>query len=140
MPSATTILKQDHRTVEKLFMEFENSGRASIAEQVCQELDIHTDIEERVVYPVLCDEVSGGKQMAEHAEKEHTDARQLVGRIRRTRDSNHLSELMSELKHAIEEHVQEEENELFPQMEREIDEARLNELGRQLEDLKASVS
>jgi iron-sulfur cluster repair protein YtfE (RIC family) len=140
MASATNVLKQDHRTVEKLFMEFESSGRASIAEQICAELDVHTSIEERVVYPVLRDEVSEGKKLADHAEKEHAEARQLIGRIRRTEDPGHLADVMHELKSAIEEHVQEEEDEVFPKMERELDASRLEELGRELEALKSSAS
>jgi iron-sulfur cluster repair protein YtfE (RIC family) len=139
MPSATSLLKQDHRTVEKLFMEFESSGKASIAEQICEELDLHTNIEERVVYPALREELIDGKQMADHAEREHAEARQLIGRIRRTKDEGRLAAVMSELKHAIEEHVQEEENEVFPKMERELGAGRLDEMGRELEELKSSV-
>jgi iron-sulfur cluster repair protein YtfE (RIC family) len=138
--SATNLLKQDHRTVEKLFMEFESSADAAIAEKICEELDVHTDIEERVVYAALRGEVSGGKQMADHAEKEHAEARQLIGRIRRTQNAEHLADLVRELKHAVEEHVREEENEVFPKLERELDGGRMTELGQALEELKSSAA
>lgn len=54
---ATHILANDHRKVEKLFAGFESaSGRdqkARIAEQICNELKIHTIIEEEIFYPAL---------------------------------------------------------------------------------------
>jgi iron-sulfur cluster repair protein YtfE (RIC family) len=137
MPNVVNVLKQDHRTVEKLFSDFGSSGDQSIVDTICEELDVHMEVEERVVYPVLRDDVSGGTQMAQHAEKEHAQARQIVGRIRQTKDADHLSELVQELKSAIEEHVQEEENEVFPKMEQELGNDRLEQLGQEVEAQKS---
>jgi iron-sulfur cluster repair protein YtfE (RIC family) len=137
MPSAVTVLKQDHRKVEKLFADFESSGDGSIVDTICDELDVHMEAEEAVVYPVLRDDVSGGAQMAQHAEKEHAEARQIVGRIRQTKDADHLSELVQELKSAIEEHVQEEESDVFPKMEQELGNERLEQLGQDVEARKS---
>jgi hemerythrin superfamily protein len=138
MTSVVTVLKQDHRTVEKLFGEFETSGDSSIVERICDELDVHTDLEERIVYPVLRSDVSGGDGMASHAEEEHAQARQIIGRIRRTEDTDHLADLVQELQRAVEEHVNEEENEVFPKMESEIDADRLETLGIEVESEKAA--
>ena len=138
MPSVTGLLKQDHREVEDLFSKFESTGDSTIAEQICEELDLHTRVEEEVVYPPLRSDVQGGPGMAEHAEKEHAEARQIIGRIRQTKDADHLRELVLELKHAVEEHVTEEENEVFPKMENEMGAARLEEIGAEAEELKAA--
>lgn len=136
MPSVVNVLQQDHRTVEKLFSDFEASGDQSTVDTICRELDVHMEVEERVVYPVLRDDVSGGTQMAQHAEKEHAEARQIVGRIRQTKDTEHLSELVQQLKSAIEEHVQDEEGEVFPKMEQELGNERLEQLGEEVEAQK----
>jgi len=44
-PLAIQLLKQDHRTVEELFEEFEQARRPidkrAIAQQICQELTVH---------------------------------------------------------------------------------------------------
>jgi iron-sulfur cluster repair protein YtfE (RIC family) len=137
MPSVVTVLKQDHRKVEKLFSDFESSGDGSIVDTICDELDVHMEAEEALVYPVLRDDVSGGTQMAQHAEKEHAEARQIVGRIRQTKEADHLSELVQELKSAIEEHVQEEESDVFPKMEQELGNERLEQLGQDVEARKS---
>jgi iron-sulfur cluster repair protein YtfE (RIC family) len=137
MPSVVNVLKQDHRTVEKLFSDFESSGDSSIVDTICEELDVHMEAEEALVYPVLRDDVSGGTQMAQHAEKEHAEARQIVGRIRQTKEADHLSELVQELKSAIEEHVQEEESDVFPKMEQELGNERLEQLGQEVEARKS---
>jgi hemerythrin superfamily protein len=138
MASVVTVLKQDHRTVEKLFSDFETSQDEAIARQICEELDEHTDLEERIVYPALRSEVQGGPGMADHAEKEHSEARQIIGRIRRTDDHDHLVDLVSELQQAVEEHVNEEEGEVFPKMESEMETSRLEELGAEVESEKST--
>lgn len=137
MPNVTALLKQDHREVEALFSKFESTGDSTIAEQICEELDLHTKVEEEAVYPRLRREVQGGPGMAEHAEKEHAEARQVIRRIRQTKDAEHLNELVSELKSAVEEHVAEEENEVFPKMESEMGASRLEEIGAEVEELKS---
>ena len=136
MANALEILKQDHRTVEGLFTQFESSQERSVAEQICEELDTHTKIEEQIVYPVLRSDVSGGEGMAEHAEGEHAEARQLIGRIRQTKDDDHLAELVGQLKAAIEEHVSDEEDEVFPKMEQALEGSRLQEMGDEVESMK----
>jgi hemerythrin superfamily protein len=54
---ATHILAQDHRKVEELFSKYESaSGRdrkAEIANKICDELKIHSVIEEEIFYPAL---------------------------------------------------------------------------------------
>jgi iron-sulfur cluster repair protein YtfE (RIC family) len=137
MPNVVELLKQDHREVEALFSQFESTSDPEIAEKICAELDLHTKVEEEVVYPPLRSEVQGGAGMAEHAEEEHAKARQIIGRIRQTTDPEHLGEVVRELKRAVEEHVDEEENEVFPKMEDEMGAARLGEIGTEVDGLKA---
>ncbi len=138
MPNVIEVLKQDHRTVESMFSDYQESQDRNVVEQICNELDQHTKLEEEIVYPALRDEVPDGEGMAEHAEDEHKEARQLIGRIRQTEDPEHLDELVQELQSAIEEHVSEEENEVFPKMESALGAQRLEQLGADLEAQKAA--
>ncbi|MFG3296658.1 hemerythrin domain-containing protein [Streptomyces sp. NPDC048179] len=54
---AIVLLKDDHRTVEKLFKEFEQAGdcayksKRRIADKAVEELTVHAWIEEKIVYP-----------------------------------------------------------------------------------------
>ena len=57
MPSATKLIKQDHKKVEGLFEKFDkakNSGaKQRVCEQVIQELEVHAKIEEEIFYPAV---------------------------------------------------------------------------------------
>jgi len=139
VPNVVNVLKQDHRTVEKLFADFKESKDRSVVDQICDELDVHTRAEEQIVYPVLRSDVPDGEGLADHAEEEHAEARQLIGRIRQTTDEEHLEELVTELEGAIQEHVSDEEGEVFPKMESAIDASRLEQMGAEVESQKADA-
>jgi len=136
MPDVITLIERDHREVEELFAKFRQTGDASVATQICDELDRHTRAEEEAVYPVIASEVSGGKALSKEATEEHEEARQLVGRVRRTSDPDHLAELMTQLEQAINHHVEEEEHEILPKVRDAVDQARLDEMGADFEAAK----
>lgn len=53
---ALTMLKQDHREVEKLFSEFMTGGKGrqqEVAQQIFKELELHSALEEELFYPAL---------------------------------------------------------------------------------------
>lgn len=136
MPDVVDLIEQDHREVEQLFAAFESSKDRAVAEKICGELDKHTAAEEAEVYPVIEGEVSDGKKLADEALNEHKEARQMIGRIRNTKDPDHVAELMGELKQAIQHHVKEEETVMLPKARRELPEQELIELGRKFEKAK----
>jgi hemerythrin superfamily protein len=52
---AASLLKADHRKVEGLFAQFENSQQTEekrkLVQQICLELIVHTKLEEEIFYP-----------------------------------------------------------------------------------------
>ena len=138
MADVIELIEHDHREVEALFSEFEGTQNASVATQICDELDRHASAEEAVVYPVIEAEVPEGKKMVSEATNEHKEARQLIGRIRRTEDSTHLVELVGELKQGIQHHVQEEESQVLPKTRQALSPERLSELGQEFQAAKGS--
>jgi iron-sulfur cluster repair protein YtfE (RIC family) len=136
MPNVIELLKHDHREVEQLFSKFESSQDAATAEEICSELEVHTAAEEKFVYPVLREEVSGGAKLADEAEHEHAEARQVIGRIKQTTDAQHLNDRVAELKKAIEHHVEEEERTVFPKMQSDVGEVELDSVGAQVQEFK----
>ena len=138
MPNVVELIEKDHRQVEELFSKFESTGDSAVAMTICEELDRHATGEEKAVYPVVEAEVPDGKRLGSEAVDEHKEARQLIGRIRRTEDPTHVAELVGELKQAIEHHVEEEESELLPKTRDALGAERLDELGREFEAAKES--
>ena len=131
MPDVTELLEQDHREVEGLFKEFERTGDRSIILRVCDELEVHTAVEEEIVYPVLFREVD--RDLAEEGKQEHSEAARIIAQIRELPDGDgRLRAYVSRLKDAVTHHVKEEEGEVFPKVAAAADEATLMELGQRL--------
>jgi hemerythrin superfamily protein len=140
MPEATEILMQDHRKVETLFTQYEQSRDPSIAEQICTELTVHSATEEKVVYPVLGRDVQGGQRMRSHSEDEHKQVKDLILEIQKVGPSNSAAtELMARLKAAVVEHVEEEEQEVFPKMREDLGQDRLTKLGQEVSETKQKL-
>ena len=139
MPDVVDRIEHDHREVEAMFSEFKDSPVKTKAIEICDELDKHTKAEDTAVYPVFGEELSNEKDKIREAGDEHQEARQLIGRIRNTDDVAHLTELMNELEHAIQHHVDEEETEMLPKARRELPAQELNDLGSKFEAAKEAA-
>jgi len=139
MPDVTHLIEQEHRQVEALFDSFRESGDTDVLTKLCDELDAHAAAEEEAFYPVVRDDVPSGKKLTNEAKNEHGDARQLIGRIRRTADADHVVELVNELEQAVSHHVADEEEEMLPLARRALGEDRLVAVGSAYESAKAKA-
>ena len=139
MPDVVDLLKRDHREVEQLFGVFERDRQPSIAEEICAQLELHTAAEEHFVYPARRERVSDGNKLADAAEHEHVEAKQIIGRVKRTSDPDHLAEVVAELQKAIEHHVEEEEGTVFPKMESDLGKIELEAVGANVQEFKGSA-
>jgi hemerythrin superfamily protein len=131
---AIALLKEDHRTVEKLFKDFEGAkgdGRKQkLAEQICLELSVHTMIEEELFYPACEGKVE--EDLLKEAYVEHDGAKVLVAEIMsgEPKSDDYYDAKVQVLSEEIEHHVKEEEGDLFPQVRKaDID---LKALGEQM--------
>lgn len=140
MPDAIEMLIQDHREVESLFERYERSADPALAEEICTELTVHSAVEEKVVYPKLSQDVDGGDGMRSHSEQEHRQVKELIFELQKVGLSGpQASALMAKLKTAVEEHVQEEEQEVLPKMRAALGPERLEDLGREAAKTKKSL-
>jgi hemerythrin superfamily protein len=118
---AVSDLMRDHRTVEKLFKDYEKAkedgGRKQqIFQQIAMELKIHTTLEEELVYPASREWVKDEETVNE-AEVEHMSAKDLIAQLEKSSPSDqHYDARVMVLKEMIEHHVQEEESEFFPEL------------------------
>jgi len=142
---AIALLKQDHRTVEDLFAEFERArgdGRKQkLAEQICLELSVHAAIEEEIFYPACEGKVD--EDLLKESYVEHDTAKLLIAEITAGSGENDdfFDSKVKVLQEEIEHHVEEEEKRmegLFAQARK----ARLDmdALGEQLAARKAELT
>jgi len=77
------LLREDHRSVEKLFKEFEEAtgdGRKEkLARQICLELTVHTAIEEEIFYPACEGKIDD--DLLKESYVEHDAAKLLIAEI-----------------------------------------------------------
>jgi hypothetical protein len=120
-PDATLILIQDHLEAMSYFDWYEEeadaTARAGVAWRLWVALSVHMDVEEKLFYPAAA-EATGDKEMIDRAYAEHAAAKKILNDIGAALNGQgELADpLMTSLRVAIEEHVIEEESELFPEV------------------------
>lgn len=109
---AIALLKADHRKVEGLFEQFEKATAAakkeSLAREICDELKIHTMIEEEIFYPAFRGKIED--DTLDEAYVEHDGAKLLINDIVASRpDADFYDAKVTVLSEEIKHHVHEEE-------------------------------
>lgn len=136
--NAIELLKEDHKKVEHLFGKVkatEEEEHKALFEQIKEELDVHTHIEEKIFYPKMKE--SENKELEDiimEGYQEHYQAKELLRDMSElAEDSEVFEPKLSVLMENVTHHVQEEEGEMFPMIEETFDEATLQELGKEME-------
>jgi hemerythrin superfamily protein len=133
---AIALLKQDHRTVEELFEQFEKASgdgrKEKLARQICLELSVHATIEEEIFYPACEGKVD--EDLLKESYVEHDAAKVMIAEIMAGEPSDEFYDSkVKVLQEEIEHHVEEEERRLeglFSQARKaDLD---MDELGAQL--------
>jgi hemerythrin superfamily protein len=112
---AVALLKQDHRTVEELFAQFEKAkgdgSKQKLARQICLELSVHATIEEEIFYPACEGKVED--DLLKESYVEHDGAKLLIAEILAGEPSDEFYDSkVTVLQEQIEHHVEEEEKRL----------------------------
>ena len=141
-PDVFALLTTDHREVEQLFQQFQQSNDPAVARKICDELTVHSLVEEELIYPLLATKVNPGQ--AREARQEHDEAKQLIDQIDQALASGgDVASVMSQLQKSVQHHVQEEESEVFPEM-REKQPIIISEMGEDVikrkKELEAQVA
>jgi hemerythrin superfamily protein len=139
--SAIDILEADHRQVEDLFEEYEElentSDKEQLAVKICTALQAHTKIEEEIFYPAAREAIEN-PELIDEAIVEHASAKQLIGEIENMKPGDELYDAkVKVLQEQVLHHVEEEEGELFPQVE--ASELDLEALGKKMAERKAAL-
>jgi hemerythrin superfamily protein len=133
----------DHRTVEALFEKYEGAAtdeKRQIASKICEELEVHTELEEQIFYPPILDsEIQQAADLVLHGIDEHDEAKDCIAQIKASLDDEaKCDELISKLQETIADHIEEEEHELFPILRSQMAEP-IEALAPQLESTKLKL-
>jgi hemerythrin superfamily protein len=131
MPNAIEMLKQDHRNVEELFKQFEATEDPDTKQQVCRntirELEIHAAVEEEIFYPAARPHVDE-EELIDEAREEHHVVKLLLGELKKMSAGDERYDAKYKvLSESVKHHVEEEESELFPMVQSDLDAEALGE-------------
>ncbi|RON42365.1 hemerythrin domain-containing protein [Pseudomonas brassicacearum] len=144
--NAIDLLKADHERVKAILTQLSESTergikkRTELLAKLEMEISIHTKLEEEILYPAFKE--AGGKEqdvMYYEAKEEHRTVDSLVLPDLKLTDpaTPEFSGRVKVVKELLEHHIEEEETAMFPQANKLLGKAKLNELGQQMEEMKA---
>lgn len=141
---AITLLKQDHKTVERLFKEFEKAKQPAqqrkLAAKVIEELSVHAAIEEMVFYPAVRERVLQAEDTVLESLEEHHIVKWVLSELEDMKpDHERFKAKMTVLMENVRHHVEEEEQELFPEVRKAIGRKEMTELGAAMESAKKAA-
>ena len=136
---AITLLKNDHRKVEKIFSQIEKGSgdREQLFTELVNELTVHAEIEEKLFYPA----VKNAKQTHDivlESFEEHKQVKMVLADLAKAdKKTEHWLAGLKVLMEDVQHHVGEEENELFPKVkDKVLSEQELKDLGMRMEEMK----
>jgi hemerythrin-like domain-containing protein len=144
--NAIELLKADHKKVKDILSQLSESTdraskkRAELVAKLEMEITIHTKLEEEILYPAYKE--AGGKEqekMYYEAKEEHRTVDSLVlPDLKATETTTpEFAGRAKVVKELLEHHIEEEETEMFPEARKLLGNAKLEELGEQMEAMKA---
>jgi len=142
---AIKLLSDDHNKVKKQFKEYEKlikkneaDAKEELAEQICEELKIHTQLEEEIFYPAAREAIKDDLLMNE-ATVEHASAKELISQLQSMSSSDPMYDAtVTVLGEYVNHHIQEEEEKIFPKVQKsKMD---LEELGSELAERKEELT
>ena|SRR5206468_7602074 len=116
---ALAMLKADHQRIRDLVAHYEattnSEAQWTIAEDVLGELEVHAQLEEQIFYPAVADQSDEGERLAQGSLEEHQILRHLIQELRDMGPQiRGFDAKFKDLIHNVEDHVADEEAELFP--------------------------
>lgn len=140
---AITLLRNDHKSVETLFKQYEKTGatahvsRRKVVDRIIEELSVHAAIEEQLFYPVVRATVPGVEDMTLEALEEHHIVKWVLDELvdldpAHERFNAKVAVLIENVRH----HVKEEEQDLFPHVRSELGRTMLRDLGDAMVEAK----
>jgi hemerythrin superfamily protein len=118
---AIAMLIADHKKVKQLFSDFDklkedgsDEDKSALVKRICDELKVHTELEEEIFYPAVRKAIDDSDLMDE-ALVEHAGAKELVAQLEgASPDDDLYSAKVTVLGEQIAHHVKEEEGDMFP--------------------------
>ena len=134
-------LEEDHQHARQLLDQLLAAGskrsRERLFGQLKQELDVHAMFEEEVFYPAIAEAEDAAQEEMDQAVEQHDEVTSLLENLNEMDlSSDEAAPLLDQLATALDQHIQEEETELFDLAREIIDDERAAEMAEQYDAAK----
>jgi hemerythrin superfamily protein len=146
---ALTLLKEDHQKVKKLMGELEKTTergvktREELFTKLVSELTVHEKIEEQIFYPRVKEQATTKKveELIAESYEEHHFVDTVKAELQDTPfDAEEWAAKFKVMKENVEHHAfEEEEEKLFPKVQKIFTKDELEEMGTEMEELKQQL-
>ncbi|MGH3365006.1 MAG: hemerythrin domain-containing protein [Nocardioidaceae bacterium] len=140
---AIVLLKDDHKEILKAFKDFENAGenatatKGKLVDKIIELLTVHTYLENEVMYPRVRDLLPDLEDDIDESYEEHHVADLLVVELAAmTPDAERFDAKTTVLIENVRHHIEEEEQEWFPQVREGLGRKQLQEIGEEMLEAK----
>jgi len=140
---AIVLLKDDHKEILKAFKDFENAGenatatKGKLVDKIIELLTVHTYIENEVMYPRVRDLLPDLEDDIDESYEEHHVADLLVVELAAMKpDAERFDAKTTVLIENVRHHIEEEEQEWFPQVREGLGRKQLQEIGAEMLEAK----
>jgi hemerythrin-like domain-containing protein len=139
-------LKADHKEIRKLFADFEKAGdnakatKKRLVDKMIELLTVHTYIENEVMYPrvrELLPELED--DVLESYEEHHVADLLVIELVAMKPDDEHFTAKTTVLIENVRHHIEEEEDEWFPQVREGLGRKVLQEIGAEMLEAKKTA-
>jgi len=140
---AIVILKNDHKTIKKLFKEFQDAGdgatkaKGKIVGRIIEELTVHTYLENECMYPEVRKLLPALEDDILESYEEHHVADVLCAELFAMEpDDERFDAKTTVLIENVTHHIDEEEKDWFPKVREALGRNQLRELGVRMNDMR----
>ena len=126
-------LIEDHKRVLKLFERA--AGDPSLFDEIRQELTLHAQLEEEILYPAMREAFPAeDREQVDLAVDDHAEVKEALGHLSELAlDSDDFRQALEELRDGVSQHIEEEEDEMFPKVRLSLEPGTLADLGAQMD-------
>ncbi len=142
-----TLLKADHKSIERLFKSYEKAGDAAVAtkrtivDQIIEGLSTHASVEEQIFYPEVRARVEDTDDIVLESLEEHHLVKILLAELATLEATDeHFDAKVTVLTELVRHHVEEEEQEMFPAVRTALGRKALGEIGERMEAARAAAA
>jgi hemerythrin-like domain-containing protein len=143
---AIVILKADHKELRKLFSQFQKAGdnalraKQDLADRILEALTVHTYIENEAMYPATRKLLPDLEHDILESYEEHHVADVLCMELAAMKSSDErFTAKMTVLIESVSHHIDEEEQDWFPQVRAGLGRKKLSEIGERMLEMKKTA-